>query len=294
MSHFLSLIQQTIARVGIARVGIARVGIARVGIARAGIARAGVARAVFVRNTVTCLAIAWLIPTQAGAQAPGTFALPHQITTPAGQALTAIDPSYQAQMAAIIEARRVLFQGDLPNAIQLLQSFCAKYPNNSDGHFWLAIAQKQANDLQAAENEYALSLESAKNDGLDSAELRNNLGNLLIQMDATKFVKEAEYNFQRAIEIDPDLSQPHENLGRLLLIQGRYPEALQELNTSNLSAHLTGRLCLLRALAYLALSNQAEAKAWLERCMDLSARNQDPVSLSTGQKARELRQMLGQ
>jgi tetratricopeptide (TPR) repeat protein len=235
--------------------------------------------------------IAGPLASPAGAQAPGTFALPHQITAPSGQALTSIDPSYQAQMAGISEARSVLSRGDLPNAIQLLQSFCAKYPNNSDGHFWLAVANRQVNDLPTTLNEYTRSLETAKNDGLDSAELRNNLGNLLIQLN---YVKEAEYDFQRALEIDPGLWQAHENLGRLFLIQGRFKEALQELNGDAASTHLTANLCLLRALAYLALSNQAQAKTWLEKCIDLSSRNQDPIDILVGQKAKGLRQMLAQ
>jgi Tfp pilus assembly protein PilF len=284
MSRLHSFIQSKVARVGVADAGG---GVARIAIARTFVARAFVAR-VLVAN----IAIACLVPAYAWAQAPGTFALPHQVTAPGGQGLTTVDPSYQAQMAGIIQARRVLAQGDLPNAIQLLQDFCTKYPNNADGHFWLAFADKQTNDLPAAFDEYARCLDSAKNDGMDSGEMRNNLGNLLVQVDATKYGKQAEYNFLRAIEIDPDLIQAHENLGRLLLIQGRYTEALQELNTSKLTERITGRLCLLRALAYLALSNQGEANAWLARCIDLSSMDRSQASLSTVQKARELQQML--
>jgi tetratricopeptide (TPR) repeat protein len=287
MSRLRSFVQAKVASTGVAHAGVAHAGVAHAGVAHAGLAHAFVTR-VLVAN----LAIACLAPAHAWAQAPGTFALPHQVTAPGGQGLTTVDPSYQAQMAGIIEARRVLAQGELANAIQLLKDFCIKYPNNADGHFWLAFADKQANDLPAAFDEYARCLDSAKNDGMDSAEMRNNLGNLLVQVDATQYGKQAEYNFQRAIEIDPDLSRAHENLGRLLLMQGRYPEALRELNTSKLSEHTTGRLCLLRALAYMALLNQAEAKAWLEKCIDVSAKDQDPASLSAAQKARELQQML--
>ena len=240
---------------------------------------------------MAALTIALLTPGQMGAQTPSPASPSGQTTAPAFRVMSVTDPSYQAQMTSISEARRLLSLGDLTNAVPLLTGFCAKYPDNSDGHFWLAVTYKQMNNLPAAEKEYADALNSAKSDGLDSAELRNNLGNLLIELG---FIKEAEYDFRRALEIDPDLAPVHENLGRLFLIQSRYSEALQELNTEALSNNMTGRLCLWRALAYMGLADQGKANSWLAKCIELSSASHDPADGQIGQKARQLRQMLGQ
>ena len=209
---------------------------------------------------------------------------------PPGENLTVVDPSYQAQMKGLFEARNTFFHGDRQRAQWLFQNFCSQYPSNSDGHFWLAFVMLQAGDSQGSFHEYAQSLDTAKNAGLDSAELRNNLGNLLIQ---NGYGQEAEYDFRRALEIDPDLVAAHANLGRMFLIQKRYAEALKELSIATEMPSPSGRLCFLRALAHLGVSESAAAKIWLEKCMQLCVNNPNPAEAGIGERARYLVQSLG-
>ncbi len=241
-------------------------------------------RAMLFSATIACL-----FPAQMCAQVSGTFAMPPQLQPAPGQALNVVDPSYQAQMACLAAGRQELSKGDPTNAIHLLQTFCENYPYNSDGHFWLAIALKQNNNLQGAQDEYARSLLTAKNDGLDSAELRNNLGNLLIQVG---YVNEAEYDFRRAIEIDPALAQSHINLGRLLLIQKHCSEALKELSDETLAEKPTAQICLLRGIAYMGMSKKVDAQAWLAKCIELSASSSDACTAKCAKQARLLQQAL--
>src|SRR4051812_17912491 len=89
-------------------------------------------------------------------------------------------------------------------------------------HYDLGTSLLQNGDVQGALNEYLLA--NREDDGLP--QVHNAMG-LLYAFSLNK-PQEAESEFKRAIELDKDFSEAHNNLGSLYLSRGRYGEAAGE------------------------------------------------------------------
>lgn len=98
-------------------------------------------------------------------------------------------------------------------------------PTDPEIHFWIGLALDDLNEPKRAFKSYVTSLNKASKRGWDSAELRMNLGNTLTKLG---YMKDAIFDYKRAIEINPTSAIPHLYLGRAYLIKEDYNLALDE------------------------------------------------------------------
>lgn len=125
----------------------------------------------------------------------------------------------------VSSANNLISKGQIPKALPLLLEARTIKPNAPGVHFLLGLTYDQLNDPKKALPSYAKCLNLAKSQGMDSTQLRVNLGNALIKLN---HLKEAFYDYQRAIEIEPNNGIPHLYLGRAYLIKEDFNMALDE------------------------------------------------------------------
>jgi protein O-GlcNAc transferase len=168
--------------------------------------------------------------------------------------------NYEQVAVNLTNGRRSLDQRDFSRAEQYFDTYIHCYPADPRGYFWMAVALQSAGDDKAALKSYLQSLEEAKAISMDSAELRHNLGSIMLKLN---YVKEATYDFRRAIEIDPSLDAAHIGLAEALLAAGHYDGALAELQGLSERGVLEPRMPFLKAKALEGLGRIGEAKAQL-------------------------------
>jgi tetratricopeptide (TPR) repeat protein len=100
-------------------------------------------------------------------------------------------------------------------------------PEDPQGYFWVGLMQDKQGAVDDSIRSLATSLEKCKNLGMDSAELRVDLGNVLVKRN---YMKEAIYDYQRAIEIEPLLTIGHVNLTKAFLHEKQWSKAIAALD----------------------------------------------------------------
>ena len=144
-------------------------------------------------------------------------------------------------------------------------------PNNLSVYFWRGVAQDELGDPKKAVQEYAKSLKLAKSIGMDSAELRINLGHALMKLN---FIKEATYDYQRAIEIEPTNTIAYECLGRAHLRTGEFEKALDSFRKAEELGLSGANIAYLKALALAGLGQKQDALAELAPCLTETTKKQ--------------------
>lgn len=163
--------------------------------------------------------------------------------------------------AELARARQLIKRGQSATALPLLREYTRARPNDPDGHFWLGLVLDESGEAQQAIWAYSKSLDLANRDGMDSAELRLNIGNTLMKLNHPV---DATFNYRRAIEIDSKLAAAHLNLGRALLEKGEAAEALNELTRSYELGLNATVLPYYKALAFRALGKPDDARSQLD------------------------------
>ncbi len=153
-------------------------------------------------------------------------------------------------------------------AITPLDKAAELRPGNLSVFFYRGLAYDESGDPERAVKEYAESLNLAKSIGMDSAELRINLGNSLMKLD---YLKEAAYDYQRALEIDPRNGAAHLGLGRALLRTGKYEEALKNFRRCDELGYSNSSLPFVKALALNGLGRKDEAREELDTLIKSSS-----------------------
>jgi len=166
-------------------------------------------------------------------------------------------------------------QGRLPEAEPLFKEFVRLHPNDPTGFFWLGKIADETGRTQDAFHYYVESLNRAKAIGMDSEELRLNLGNTLLKLG---YYKEATYDFERAIEIDNKSVTAHLNLAKLFLVTGQDAKALEELNDCSSLGMNDSHVTLFRAWALKRLGQLEESRREAHRFMEQAPPN-DPREL---------------
>jgi tetratricopeptide (TPR) repeat protein len=176
----------------------------------------------------------------------------------ASQSANAQAPSadYQRALGWIAAGRQLLAQRRFAEAQEQFSRYVNSYPADPRGFFWLGIAQDEAGDPAGALKMYSRSLDDAKDIGMDSAELRTNLGNTLLKL---HYIKEATYDFKRALEIDPTEIRAHLGLAQTDLLSGQAQEALNQLQTCSDQGFTDPSMPFLKAKALVGLGRGGEA-----------------------------------
>ncbi|MEZ4535099.1 MAG: tetratricopeptide repeat protein [Cyanobacteriota/Melainabacteria group bacterium] len=120
-------------------------------------------------------------------------------------------------------ARRLIGEGRPQNALPVLAEAAAINSRDPEVHFWRGLALDKLSDYKDAVKSYAHCLTLAKTAGMDSSELRINLGNTLVKLN---YLNEALFDYQRRSEITPTSGLPR--LYLRLFDQTDYNLALDE------------------------------------------------------------------
>ncbi|MBX3075937.1 tetratricopeptide repeat protein [Candidatus Obscuribacterales bacterium] len=170
-------------------------------------------------------------------------------------------------------ARQLISAGNPAFAVEPLDKAVKLRPRNLSVYFYRGLAYDESGDPSRAVKDYMESLERAKTVGMDSAELRTNLGNSYMKLN---FVPDAIIEYQKAIEIDPSSGAAHLQLGRAQLMKGDYNDALKNLRKAESLGYSDASLPYLKALSLAALGSKEEARNELAPLLSEDARDRSP------------------
>ncbi len=194
---------------------------------------------------------------------------------------TSTDPYIQGKIL-IRQATDMIAVGQLDSAIGLLQKSLGYRKVDPTPQFLLGLIYDQKGDSQAALTNYTLSVKKATSLGMDSSQLRINLANTLVKLN---YLKEAEFDYKRAIVIDDKNEVAHLNYGRLLLFRGDYSGAFRELQRAHELMATDPNLPLYEALALKGLGNIEESRLQLQVFLDRSKGiSSDPRVINMAEK----------
>lgn len=155
----------------------------------------------------------------------------------------------------LTEGKNLFAAGNVQGALNVFRQFSQNSPNNFAGHFWVGFMLDQSGDSKGALAAYSKSLDLAKSVGMDSAELRINLGNSLGKLGYTK---EPRFDYERAIIIDSLNPLAYLGLSKCLIDAGEFDGALQAIARYE---SLNGRDITVPLLRGLALAGQGSLSA---------------------------------
>jgi tetratricopeptide (TPR) repeat protein len=184
-----------------------------------------------------------------------------------------LDPFIRGKML-IRQATDLISSGQLDPAIGLLQKSMEYRRVDPTPQFLLGLIYDQKGNPKLALTNYSASVKKATALGMDSSQLRINLGNTLVKLN---FLKEAEFDYKRALEIDDKNEIAHLNYGRLLLFKGDYSGSFRELQRAHELMATDPNLPLYEALALKGMGNIAESRQQLQVFLDRAKGiNSDP------------------
>lgn len=191
------------------------------------------------------------------------------------------DPYIRGKLL-IRQATQLISNGQLDEAISLLQKSMDYRRVDPTPQFLLGLIYDQKGSLQAALSNYTLSVKKATALGMDSSQLRINLGNTLFKLN---YMKEAEFDYKRAIEIDDKNEIAHLNYGRLLLFKADYAGSFKELQRAHELMATDPNLPLYEALALKGLGNVEGSRQQLQVFLDRAKGiNSDPKVINMAEK----------
>jgi tetratricopeptide (TPR) repeat protein len=154
------------------------------------------------------------------------------------------------------EGRRLIDQRRYEDAISRFKQYCLMRPHESNGYFWSGITYDEMGNYSASEKSYRDALLRAENEGMDSAEIRTNLGNALLKQHKAD---EAIEEYKKANEVDPMYALAKLNLGRAYIEKGDGASALATLDKCG-ELHFKGlHIKYYKAKALLLLGRKEEA-----------------------------------
>jgi len=173
----------------------------------------------------------------------------------------------------VYSARQMISSGNPTFAIESLDKAVKLRPRNLSVYFYRGLAYDESGDPSRAVKDYLESLDRAKTVGMDSAELRMNLGNSYMKLN---FFKDAIVEYKKAIVIDPSNGAAHLQLGRVQLTNGDYSDALKSMRKAESLGYNDPGLPYLKALALAALGEKQEALGELEPLLHEDASQRSP------------------
>ncbi|HEY9785921.1 MAG TPA: tetratricopeptide repeat protein, partial [Candidatus Obscuribacterales bacterium] len=169
--------------------------------------------------------------------------------------------TYKQGRELLLRGRKFFEEGQTAQALNCFQEMSRLRSYDPHPNFWLGVVYEQMNCPQSAADSYSKCLRQALAQGMDSAQLRVNLGNVNEKLNHST---EAEFNYRRAIEIDEKNQAAHLNLGRLLLAKGEFAAAFQEFKRCSELGVSDVNLPLFYALALKGMGKEDDARAQLE------------------------------
>ena len=178
---------------------------------------------------------------------------------------TELVPGEPDRERLIPQGQTFFMQGQFERAQSCFNSYVQLHPQDPTGYFWIGRAAQQNGQNEQAARYYAHSETLAKQLGMDSDQLRVNLGNSLLKLN---YFKEAIYDYERAIRINDKNIFAHFNLGKALLLTGQSNRALNEISKASELGYTDPSASLMRALALKNLGQLDESKREAQRFLD--------------------------
>jgi tetratricopeptide (TPR) repeat protein len=211
-------------------------------------------------------------PTQPQAQTQQTP--PSPATTAPEKSTTAANGDNMTEFLANVNTgRQLISNGNPAFAVESLDKAVKLRPRNLSVYFYRGLAFDEAGDPSKAVKNYLESIDRAKTVGMDSAELRTNLGNSYMKLN---FFDDAIVEYKKAIEIEPASGAAYMQLGRAYLAKGDYQTALKNLRRCDTLGFNEPTLSYLKALALAALKQEDEAVAELAPLLTEDAASRIP------------------
>ena len=137
-----------------------------------------------------------------------------------------LTPEQQASVRHKTAGKLAIQQQDIPRALNEFRLYNQDQDTDPEGLFFLAYCLNASGMKADALHDYDLAEQQESGYNLDSAELRTNRGNLLMQAGRTR---DAETEYRRALAIDPLAGEARLNLAQLLLLGDRVDESTRQL-----------------------------------------------------------------
>ncbi len=176
-------------------------------------------------------------------------------------------------LAKVTAARQMISTGNPAFAVDSLDQAVKLRPRNLSVYFYRGLAYDESGDPSTAVKNYLESVDRAKTVGMDSAELRTNLGNSYMKLN---FFDDAIVEYQKAIEIEPASGTAHMQLGRALLSKGDYPAALKSLRKCETLGINDPTVSYLKALCFAAMKQKQEALTELAPLLTPASASKNP------------------
>jgi tetratricopeptide (TPR) repeat protein len=160
------------------------------------------------------------------------------------------------------KSKQLLRERQPKAALNVLLETVRVFPGNPEVHFWLGVAFEQLRDFNQATTAFAHSLVVARNNGMDCAEARCNLGSLQEQRGK---LDEAIANYRRASQVDPHFIGAHLCLVRALLKKRQPAEALEQLEKCVDLGCTDPAMTYYRALALRQQGKEKESQAQMQQ-----------------------------
>lgn len=174
-------------------------------------------------------------------------------------------PGMGATPAQILrKGTQLIDAGRLQEALNVFQEYCQNRPGDGRAYFWMGVCYDEMGNLLAATQAYHDGITKAEQNGMDSTELRMNLGNVLLKQNQADLAIEA---YKRALEINPAYGLAELNLGRAYIAKGDFKSALASFDKCNELRFNARQLSYYRAKALLGLGRTDEAAVIVQRLL---------------------------
>lgn len=155
------------------------------------------------------------------------------------------------------DGRKFVESGDAKRGLNCFFQYVRIKPSDPIVHFWIGLSYDQLDQYEDAVRAYSRSLQLAQKLEMDSPELRINLGNSLMRLN---YLKEAIFDYERAIEIEPRNGLAHLYLAKALLQNNECETAFEELTKCGELGITDSSIPYLKGLALKGQGKSEEAK----------------------------------
>lgn len=154
--------------------------------------------------------------------------------------------------------------GRFQDALDLFQDYCHSRPLDPCGHFWKGVCFDEMGNCAGAVQSFRDAAARAEVTGMDSAEIRTNLGNMLLKQNDPD---QAVESYKKALEVDPLFGLARLNLGRALLARNDFQGALSAFDRCEEIHYAPRQLFYYRACALKGAGRKDEAESVMRRLL---------------------------
>lgn len=168
-------------------------------------------------------------------------------------------PTQQVSPEQVLkDGRKLIDQRRYEEAVVRFRQYCLMRPAEANGYFWSGVTYDEMGNYSASEKSYRDAITRAENEGMDSAEIRTNLGNALLKQ---RKLDDAIAEYKRATEVNPLYALSYLNLARAYIEKGDGHTALAMLDRCD-ELHFKGlHFKYYKAKALLLLDRKEDASA---------------------------------